>query len=74
MNKNKPPLCSSLLEKLRRSAMIIATSPAHNTAKLRRSGMELMYLDDLCRSRSTRSGTCRYGAFAFALGNRNHQH
>ena len=44
--------------------MFIATGPIRTTAKLRRSGMELMSLDGLRRGCSVRFGTCRsYGAW-----------
>src|SRR6266446_2587783 len=57
-------LCSSLLGKLRRSVMFIATGPPCRPAKLRRSGMELMSLNDWCRARLIRPGICRsYGAW-----------
>jgi hypothetical protein len=44
--------------------MFIVTGPAPHTAKLRRSGMELMSSNDFSRGRSIRPGTCRsYGAW-----------
>jgi len=50
--------------------MFIATGPPCRPAKLRRSGMELMSLNDWCRARLIHPGICRsYGAWLTLLNN-----